>query len=69
MERLQKCGWISLQHLVDSFQNLGHFREAETLSSDLMQIYFTSGTTGAPKMVGHTHGSYGYCHWVSFKIN
>ena len=28
----------------------------------LYQIYFTSGTTGAPKMVGHTHSSYGFCH-------
>ena len=30
---------------------------------DIMQIFFTSGTTGKPKMVPHTHGSYGYCHW------
>ena len=45
-----------------------------TLSSTLsirkvwstLPIYFTSGTTGSPKMVGHTHGSYGYCHWVIF---
>ena len=31
----------------------------------LYQIYFTSGTTGAPKMVGHTHSSYGFCHQAS----
>ena len=27
------------------------------------KIYFTSGTTGKPKMVPHTHTSYGYCHY------
>ena len=32
-----------------------------------VQVYFTSGTTGAPKMVGHTHSSYGYCHQVMAK--
>ena len=32
-----------------------------------VQVYFTSGTTGAPKMVGHTHSSYGYCHRVMGK--
>ncbi len=30
-----------------------------------MQIFFTSGTTGSPKMVPHTHGSYGYCHKIT----
>ena len=36
-------------------------------ASDVIQIYFTSGTTGEPKMVPHTQGSYGYCHWVTGK--
>jgi acyl-coenzyme A synthetase/AMP-(fatty) acid ligase len=25
----------------------------------MMAIYFTSGTTGLPKMIGHTHSSFG----------
>ena len=32
-----------------------------------LKIYFTSGTTGRPKMVGHTHSSYGHCHDVMGK--
>ena len=32
-----------------------------------VQVYFTSGTTGSPKMVAHTHSSYGYCHQVMGK--
>ena len=31
--------------------------------TDIVKIYFTSGTTGKPKMVPHTHSSYGYCHY------
>ena len=32
-----------------------------------LQIFFTSGTTGKPKMVPHTHSSYGYCHYPTGK--
>lgn len=39
----------------------------DSSASDIIQIYFTSGTTGEPKMVPHTQGSYGYCHWVTGK--
>ena len=30
-----------------------------------MTLFFTSGTTGAPKMALHTHGSYGYGHMIT----
>lgn len=35
---------------------------AETKSSDLLFCFFTSGTTGLPKRVGHTAGSYPLGH-------
>nr|XP_004665464.2 acyl-coenzyme A synthetase ACSM3, mitochondrial isoform X1 [Jaculus jaculus]XP_044998783.1 acyl-coenzyme A synthetase ACSM3, mitochondrial isoform X1 [Jaculus jaculus] len=31
----------------------------ETKHNEMMAIYFTSGTTGPPKMIGHTHSSFG----------
>ncbi len=70
IDELLRNGWISLQRLVESVsgENLANFPQWESRSSDVMQIYFTSGTTGSPKMVGHTHGSYGYCHWVKKPI-
>ncbi|GAB1292613.1 Acyl-coenzyme A synthetase ACSM3, mitochondrial [Apodemus speciosus] len=31
----------------------------DTKHNEMMAIYFTSGTTGPPKMIGHTHSSFG----------
>ncbi|WP_338870613.1 acyl-CoA synthetase [Myxococcus stipitatus] len=38
---------------------------APTRAEDPLLIYFTSGTTGMPKMVLHTHASYGMGHVIT----
>jgi len=60
-----KVGWINWDRLFD--QSSSKHTAANTHKDDMMQIYFTSGTTGKPKMVGHTHSSYGCCHDVMGK--
>ncbi|XP_041062831.1 acyl-coenzyme A synthetase ACSM3, mitochondrial [Carcharodon carcharias] len=50
-------GWMSFQ---DLFRNASDDHKcANTKSLDPMAIFFTSGTTGPPKMALHTHCSYG----------
>ena len=57
----ERPGWMTWNKLYHAAP--ATHTAADTAASDTMQIYFTSGTTGKPKMVGHTHGSYGFCHW------
>ncbi|KAK0046160.1 acyl-coenzyme A synthetase ACSM3 mitochondrial isoform X1 [Biomphalaria pfeifferi] len=53
-------GWTHYGTLVEKASN--EFECADTRASDPMMLFFTSGTTGAPKMVEHSHGSYGLGH-------
>uniref|UniRef100_UPI00398F0385 acyl-coenzyme A synthetase ACSM3, mitochondrial-like isoform X2 n=1 Tax=Pristiophorus japonicus TaxID=55135 RepID=UPI00398F0385 len=58
-----RAGWINFQEL---FRNASaDHRCANTKSLDPMTIFFTSGTTGSPKMALHTHCSYGIGHTMT----
>jgi acyl-coenzyme A synthetase/AMP-(fatty) acid ligase len=57
-------GWVDLSTAMAGAPAVEPEVEA-TRSDDPMLIYFTSGTTGAPKMVLHTHASYGIGHQIT----
>jgi len=53
-------GWIHLESAMEAASD--QYTPAETKSEDPAFLYFTSGTTGYPKMVLHTQASYGIAH-------
>ena len=55
----EKEGWTSLMALAD--QQSKEFDSVETTANDLAFLAYTSGTTGNPKAVMHSHG-WGYAH-------
>ena len=64
------AGWHSYS---DAFAGPAEFRPGGvTRASDLLLLYFTSGTTAQPKLVAHTHASYPVGHlstmyWVGIQ--
>ncbi len=57
----ESAGWLSYEQIVNT-EVITQQRLAETRSTDPLLLYFTSGTTGYPKMVLHTHSSYPIGH-------
>jgi len=62
-------GWYSLEDIdLESKDALA----SDTASTDPLFLFFTSGTTGMPKVVTHTHISYPFAHltttsWIGLK--
>ena len=58
-------GWLYYSDAVNTASEV--FETAKTRSEDSCIVYFTSGTTGFPKMALHTHASYPIGHVVTGK--
>jgi acyl-coenzyme A synthetase/AMP-(fatty) acid ligase len=59
--------WLDWGELVDRASD-GPPHAEPTASDDPMIVYFTSGTTGYPKMVLHTQASYGIGHEITARF-
>ncbi len=63
----ERKGWISYDEQMSQASTALENVEP-TRSDDPLLIYFTSGTVGYPKMVLHTHASYGLAHVITAKF-
>lgn len=59
-------GWTNYEEAVASASD--QFETVKTRSEDNAILYFTSGTTGYPKMTVHTHASYPIGHIITGKF-
>jgi acyl-coenzyme A synthetase/AMP-(fatty) acid ligase len=60
------AGWISFDEGIEKAD--ADFNPEPTLADDPGILYFTSGTTGFPKMVLHTQSSYGMGHRITGEL-
>lgn len=61
----ERDGWINYKSAIANAS--AEFEVAKTKGDDGALLFFTSGTTGYPKMTLHTHISYPYAHKVTGK--
>jgi len=61
----KRDGWLSFDEEVANASD--KYDTYNSLATDNSILYFTSGTTGMPKMTVHSHASYGLAHKITGK--